>query len=234
MFRKIALSTIAAFAFISSAHAGTVQVNFSGGSGTPLTITLPQSVSYTVVTGPSTLEVTFVFQGTGNMFSGTVGAGGSLSFTRNAGSPFPINDAQQFNAPPFTLNDLSLYASTFPVTAINVNDVFLLSAGSVTTTTNIAAAAPASGLYSTILTDGAGHKMGDGTAVPEPGDYNHNGIVDAADYVLWRKSPSTYGGDPAGYTTWRSHFGQPPGSGSARVPLALPAPPFPSQQPWHC
>ncbi len=64
MFRKIALSTIAAFAFISSAHAGTVQVNFSGGSGTPLTITLPQSVSYTVVTGPSTPEVTFVFQGT--------------------------------------------------------------------------------------------------------------------------------------------------------------------------
>ncbi len=167
MLRTLAASALAAFAFVSSAHAGLVQVNFSGGSGTPLTITLPQAVSSTVVTGPSQAQVTFLFQGTGPIFSGTVGAGGSLSYTQNAGSPFSISNASQINSPPFTLNDLALFASTFPP-LINVNDVFLLSAGSVTTTTNIAAAAPASGLYSTILTDGAGHKMGDGTAVPEP------------------------------------------------------------------
>jgi autotransporter-associated beta strand protein len=39
------------------------------------------------------------------------------------------------------------------------------------------------------------------------GDYNANGVVDAADYALWRKSPGTYGGDPAGYNVWRAHFG---------------------------
>jgi hypothetical protein len=33
--------------------------------------------------------------------------------------------------------------------------------------------------------------------------------------VLWRKSPATYGGDPAGYNTWRANFGNPPGAGSA-------------------
>jgi hypothetical protein len=48
----------------------------------------------------------------------------------------------------------------------------------------------------------------------QSGDYNQNGKVDAADCVLWRKSPSTYGGNPAGYNTWRANFGQPPGSGS--------------------
>lgn len=42
-----------------------------------------------------------------------------------------------------------------------------------------------------------------------PGDYNHNGIVDAADYVAWRKSAGTQ----SGYDTWRSHFGQSSGSG---------------------
>jgi T5SS/PEP-CTERM-associated repeat protein len=47
-----------------------------------------------------------------------------------------------------------------------------------------------------------------------PGDYNQNGTVDAADYVLWRTNPSTYGGNPAGYNTWRANFGRPPGSGS--------------------
>ena len=48
-----------------------------------------------------------------------------------------------------------------------------------------------------------------------PGDYNQNGTVDAADYVVWRKNPDAFGGDPAGYDTWRSHFGQSAGSGSA-------------------
>ncbi len=42
------------------------------------------------------------------------------------------------------------------------------------------------------------------------GDYNHDGKVDAADYVLWRKAPDTYGGDPGGYDTWRMNFGNPP------------------------
>jgi autotransporter-associated beta strand protein len=42
---------------------------------------------------------------------------------------------------------------------------------------------------------------------PSGGDYNKNGIVDAADFALWRNDPGTYGGDPAGYDTWRQNFG---------------------------
>jgi len=54
-----------------------------------------------------------------------------------------------------------------------------------------------------------------------PGDYNNNGTVDAADYVVWRKT----GGSPDDYNTWRSHFGQPPGSGSgATANAAIPEP----------
>jgi hypothetical protein len=49
-----------------------------------------------------------------------------------------------------------------------------------------------------------------------PGNFNHDDIVDAADYALWRKDPASYGG-PDGYTTWRSHFGQTAGSGSGSV-----------------
>jgi uncharacterized protein YjbI with pentapeptide repeats len=44
-----------------------------------------------------------------------------------------------------------------------------------------------------------------------PGDYNNNGVVDAADYVVWRKTDGT----PAGYNVWRTHFGQTPGSGAS-------------------
>ena len=51
------------------------------------------------------------------------------------------------------------------------------------------------------------------------GDYNGNGVVDAADYVLWRKEPTNpangYVSDPSnGYNTWRANFGSHLGSGS--------------------
>ena len=35
------------------------------------------------------------------------------------------------------------------------------------------------------------------------GDFNHDGTVDAADYVVWRKT----NGSPAEYATWRANFG---------------------------
>jgi hypothetical protein len=40
--------------------------------------------------------------------------------------------------------------------------------------------------------------------MPLSGDYNFDGSVDAADYVVWRR---TGGGSPAGYALWRQYFG---------------------------
>ena len=63
-----------------------------------------------------------------------------------------------------------------------------------------------------------------------PGDYNENGAVDAADYVVWRDNLGSGNAlpndDSAGvgqddYTRWTAHFGQPAGSGvgtAAAVP----------------
>lgn len=47
-----------------------------------------------------------------------------------------------------------------------------------------------------------------------PGDYNGDGFVDAADYVVGRKG---LGAEylAAGYDTWRSHFGQTAGAGAS-------------------
>jgi hypothetical protein len=42
------------------------------------------------------------------------------------------------------------------------------------------------------------------------GDYNADGKVDAADYVVWRKTD----GSQAGYDLWRTNFGRTAGSGS--------------------
>jgi hypothetical protein len=50
-----------------------------------------------------------------------------------------------------------------------------------------------------------------------PGDFNNDGTVDAADYVVWRKNDGTQ----AGYDSWRANFGASLGVGSGSVdPLA--------------
>ena len=47
-----------------------------------------------------------------------------------------------------------------------------------------------------------------------PGDYNANGTVDAADYVVWRKGLGTIYVQ-TDYNVWHTHFGQSAGSGAA-------------------
>jgi hypothetical protein len=53
------------------------------------------------------------------------------------------------------------------------------------------------------------------------GDYNFDGIVDAADYVVWRKSDGT----PTGYDSWRTNFDAAVGTGAnARTNAPVPEP----------
>jgi uncharacterized protein (TIGR03382 family) len=67
--------------------------------------------------------------------------------------------------------------------------------------------------------------------LPQSADYNDNGIVDAADYPIWRKTvgqaviPIGSGADgnndgfvtQADFDLWRAHFGNPFGSGSGSL-----------------
>jgi fibronectin-binding autotransporter adhesin len=62
-------------------------------------------------------------------------------------------------------------------------------------------------------------------SVAVPGDFNGNGAVDAADYVVWRKGlGTTY--MQADYDVWRANFGQPQAAAAAGSTLgAVPEPP---------
>jgi len=72
--------------------------------------------------------------------------------------------------------------------------------------------------------------------VAVPGDYNDNKVVDAADYVLWRKNLGApneasinNNGDGGGitasdYTYWRARFGNTYGAGAGSVSAAVPEP----------
>jgi hypothetical protein len=54
-----------------------------------------------------------------------------------------------------------------------------------------------------------------------PGDFNGDGKVDAADYVVWQKN----GGTQADYDLWRANFGRMAGSGAASAASASRTPP---------
>jgi len=80
------------------------------------------------------------------------------------------------------------------------------------------------------------------TAAVIPGDYNGNGTVDAADYVVWRKNDGLMGGATHGqgdgtgdgnvtvedYNLWRSSFGSGKGAGAVATVGAIHPVPEPS------
>jgi hypothetical protein len=59
--------------------------------------------------------------------------------------------------------------------------------------------------------------------VPVAGDFDHNGVADMADYVLWRNGlGTTY--VQSDYDVWRTHFGQTVGGARATLSAAVPEP----------
>jgi hypothetical protein len=101
----------------------------------------------------------------------------------------------------------------------------------------IALGGPAAGLFNLIVDDS--RLILQATL---PGDYNDDGSVDAADYVVWRKNNGTNNPlpnetesigtvDAADFNAWRANFGAMAGSGSAFGPPAQMAVPEPGSLP---
>jgi len=114
---------------------------------------------------------------------------------------------------------------TYPFAYVNVNSESGVSiAGAFAIGTDLSPIGNGNGVQLTL--DGQLNSIGS-----LPGDYNANGVVDAADYVLWRnggplQNDPTAGVQPADYDFWRSQFGVITGAGTAvsTVPGAIPEP----------
>jgi hypothetical protein len=119
----------------------------------------------------------------------------------------------------------SLQESDFLVEAIYAGIVYRWE---VSYTGNITWTDPNSGTLASVSDTGGvdvvlkGVSSGSATSIP--GDYNNNGIVDAGDYVVWRKNQRTSAvlpNDPFGplvgdsqFNLWRANFGKVPGQGA--------------------
>ena len=55
---------------------------------------------------------------------------------------------------------------------------------------------------------------------PTSGDFNSDGVFDAADYTLWKDN----GGDQIDYRTWKDNFGESIASGSGADHVPEPPP----------
>jgi len=56
--------------------------------------------------------------------------------------------------------------------------------------------------------------------LPLAGDYNDDGMVDSADYIVWRRED----GSEAGYEAWRTNFGNSAAGGGASMSTSVPEP----------
>src|SRR5262249_54010492 len=150
LFTKIALGLIAVVLLAAAPRASAVPITFSGGSGTPLSLSLAAPVSYTI-TAPAALGTApiFIVQNTGNLNFGSA-ITGSITFSINGGLAQTLLSAGSgFPAGVVTANDL-LFAGQISV-SLSIGDVVTLTAGTWTTNDNITAAAPSSGNYTTFL-----------------------------------------------------------------------------------
>lgn len=155
-------------------------------------------------------------------------ASGITTITDSSATPFPagsiaVNETYQliFNATPRMdgFLDLSLTLVDTLGTLIDDDGIVTISA----TTPAAASTGTYFGYRHRVGNNGTGANrrfdaMYDNFSIglaPDPGDYNGDGSVDAADYVMWRKSPGGFGGNPEGYDAWRANFGNAPGSGSS-------------------
>ena len=147
-----------------------VTIGITGGSGSPITVTLLQPIEYTVTTDLSFYPV-FTFNGTGNLFPVTSDvASGSMTYSINGGPPQPINYASSnYSGGDTTPDDLTLLYSS-AIYGLQAGDTVVLNAGTFTTTGSHAPATPGVISVETFLVNDLGGRISTfGTTVPEPG-----------------------------------------------------------------
>ena len=165
------LATALYFGSLVSSQAA-IAISWSGGSGTPLSLTLTEPVEFLMTANPNNYQLYFVIQGAGDVFgsSGMLytnalwsGIGLTVSGGASAGGGDYIvywssGDSYGTVSP----NDVQLMAYRWA----NTGNIMTLNAGTLTGLDNFAGPAPANGAYNMFLADNWGNLVGE--VVPEP------------------------------------------------------------------
>jgi fibronectin-binding autotransporter adhesin len=199
---------------------GTLLVNNTTGSGT--------GTGNVSVTG-GTLGGTGSISGSVTLSSGAIAPGNSAG-TLNVGGTVTYGSSAALNveiggtSPGIGGYDQLVVGGTLDLTAggiLNVNLINGFTRPAIDTSYTVATATAVTGLFTTLSFPDANWSVtypgGNSVVITSAGtgDFNHDGFVNAGDYVVWRKTPASFGGT-AGYDTWRKNYGSTvPGSGSS-------------------
>lgn len=176
---------IAAFivlAVYTPAVHGQANLTFSGGNGTPLTTTLQNTLTYTIINNacadPSALGPFFVFDGAGpNVIGGNRAVTGNITFSINGGNAAAItNIGSGFVNSSLSGDEIYIYGNRPGVSSGTV----VLSPGTITTTTNVASQAPASRSYTTFIINDQGVRCSNVLLVPTAASVSISGRVATA------------------------------------------------------
>jgi hypothetical protein len=177
MHRAQVLLSLVALCLIADVRAD-VPVQFTGGNGTPLTITFPAPITFVVNNATGANGTIFQFLNTGNLFGGEdLDFNNGPTYSINGGSPLALTDAISSNTP--TSNDLLLFRQFDANHTLANGDVITLNAGTISIPGNYAPAPPPSGLYPAFMIDGNLAHIAVGTA-PEPASLSLLGLAGLA------------------------------------------------------
>lgn len=162
---------------------GQAVLNFSGGNGSPLTVTLEEPITFTITADQpdSHFLSAFDFQNVGNYFGkGSDGTTGTATFSVNGGRAFTISNLQTgVSGGTVASNDLlAALGADFRGAnmALQVGDVVTLDADNIVTGDAQSGAPPADGSYGVFIVDLIDNNTalsGPGIAVaPEPSTWS--------------------------------------------------------------
>ena len=179
--RSLSLALAAAvlgLATLGAAHArAQASLTFSGGLGTPLTLTLNAPVTYAITAaGANGNAPLFDFQGVGNVFVNLT-VSGTVTFTINGGAAQTFTKINSgFANGSVAAADAYIYGA---LPGVAVGNTVVLTAGTLTTSGNFAGAPPAGGSFPTFVFDGFGTKLdavNGVSVVPEPSTWALLGV----------------------------------------------------------
>jgi autotransporter-associated beta strand protein len=194
------------------------QFNLTGGSADLATLDLSAGGAFGFTGGTlhaQTILGDLTSQG-GTLSPGSTGIAGS--YTQQSGAKLEIEiggiaAGTEFDTVSITGN--ALLGGTLDVSLLNgftptPGQMFtVMTAGSVTYNGLALSGAAASSFY--LLVGPTSVSL---QAAGLAGDYNFDGVVDGADYIVWRKGPGYLASQ---YDLWRTNFGAPAGTGAAGV-----------------
>lgn len=171
VFSKMTLAAALLLTAAVPAQAVSEYLTFTGGNGTPLSITFTTPLSFTITADPEGQNAPcFNIAELGDLFNaGWPSATSTLQYTINGGAaitPDTINSGWAGGGVAGT--DVYFYSSSGLTSSLAINDTIVLSAGTVTSNSDVVALAPTDGNFDVFLSQSYGKIISTGTAIPEP------------------------------------------------------------------